>query len=212
MPRLKPDTQQARREHILDAAELCFARSGFHRTTMQDICREAVVSPGAVYVYFKSKEDLIAGITERDRSKLASQLADVAHASDLVSALGLLGESYAVTEPRHKQQLFVEIGCHAMRDGPVGEIFRGCDAFVRQEFEGLFSRALSEGKIAPSVDVETLATAVCMIGDGLFWRRATDPNFDAAKMVPIVTALVAGLINPIASAPAAVERATEVQS
>ena len=41
MPKLKPSTQAARREHILDAAERCFARSGFHRTTMQDICREA---------------------------------------------------------------------------------------------------------------------------------------------------------------------------
>ena len=62
MPKLKPDTQRARREHILDAAEHCFARAGFHRTTMQDICKEAGVSPGALYVYFDSKEALIAGI------------------------------------------------------------------------------------------------------------------------------------------------------
>ena len=47
MPKLKPDTQRARREHILDAAEICFASNGFHRTTMHDICRQAGVSPGA---------------------------------------------------------------------------------------------------------------------------------------------------------------------
>ena len=56
MPKLKPDTQRARREHILDAAEVCFARAGFHRTTMQDICKEALISPGALYVYFTSRK------------------------------------------------------------------------------------------------------------------------------------------------------------
>ena len=78
MPKLKSETQNARREHILDAAERCFARTGFHRTTMQDICKMAGVSPGALYVYFDSKEALIAGITERDRAEFAEQIVAVA--------------------------------------------------------------------------------------------------------------------------------------
>lgn len=200
MPKLKPDTQHARREHILDAAERCFARTGFHRTTMQDICRDASVSPGALYVYFASKEDLIAGITERDRTKLATQLAHVAQSPDLMGALRRLGEHYAIEEPRHKQQLVVEIGCHSMRDGPVGEIFRSCDTFVLAQFEAVFARAHAEGKIAPSVDYRTLAHAVAVVGDGLFWRRAVDPNFDAAKIIPVVTAMLAALINPVMTA------------
>ena len=68
MPKLKPDVQRARSEHILDAAERCFVRAGFHRTSVHDICKEAGVSPGALYVYFDSKEALIAGISERDRA------------------------------------------------------------------------------------------------------------------------------------------------
>jgi AcrR family transcriptional regulator len=92
MPRLKPSTQAARREHILDAAERCIARAGFHRATMQDIGREAGVSLGALYVYFKSKESLIAGIAERDRAKLQGEFAGLAQADDLVAAIGKLGE------------------------------------------------------------------------------------------------------------------------
>ena len=69
MPKLKPDTQRARREHILDAALTRFARGGFHATTIHTICREAGVSPGALYVYFDSKEALIAGLCERDRAQ-----------------------------------------------------------------------------------------------------------------------------------------------
>ena len=92
MPKLKPDTQRARREHILDAAERCFARAGFHRCTMHDICKEAGISPGALYVYFSSKEELIAGIAERDRSRLAGELAEISKSPDLLAALGQRGE------------------------------------------------------------------------------------------------------------------------
>jgi TetR/AcrR family transcriptional regulator, repressor for uid operon len=197
MPKLKPDTQRARREHILDAAELCFAATGFHRTTMHDICRRAEVSPGALYVHFASKEDLIAGITERDRAKLAAGLAEVAKAPDLLAALSQLGQHYAVEEPRFKQQLVIEIGCQSMRDGPVGAIFRATDLFVVDQFEALFRRATAEGKIRPTLDARTLAQTIAVLGDGLFWRRAVVPDFDAAKMVPVITALIGSLINPV---------------
>ena len=184
---------------------------------MADICREAAVSPGALYVYFASKEDLIAGITERDRAKLADGLAEVAKAPDLLAALQRLGEHYAVEEPRYKQQLVIEIGCQSMRDGPVGAIFRATDAFVLDQFEALFRRAAAEGKIAPRLDARTLANVVAVVGDGLFWRRAVDPGFDAKTMVPVVTALIGSLINPVPpallpAAPASAVRSCESES
>jgi AcrR family transcriptional regulator len=197
MPKLKPDTQRARREHILDAAELCFARAGFHRTTMQDICAEAAISPGALYVYFSSKEELIAGISERDRTKLAGQLAELAKAPDLMAALARLGEHYTVDEPQYKSVLCIEIGCEATRNPVVGEIFRSVDNFCLESFKQLFARAHAEGKIAPELDTATLAQIIAVIGDGLFWRRAVDPNFDAAKLIPAITDLVRTLINPV---------------
>ena len=60
MPKVTDAHLEARRQQILDAASACFARQGFHQTTMQDICRKAELSPGAVYRYFASKEDIIA--------------------------------------------------------------------------------------------------------------------------------------------------------
>ena len=53
------DVQAARREQILDAAEACFVRNGFHRTTMSDLAREAAMSPGNFYRYFASKEYIV---------------------------------------------------------------------------------------------------------------------------------------------------------
>lgn len=197
MPRLKPDTREARREHILDAAEVCFARSGFHRTTMRDICLEAAISPGALYLHFDSKEKLIAGITGRDRVKLAGELAEVAKAPDLVAALARLGEHYTVEQPHHKRVLFVEIGAESTRNTAVGEIFRAVDKDCCASFESLFHRAAEEGRIAPRFEVAQIAQVLALIGDGLFWRRAVDPTFDAKQVLPIITALVGMIINPV---------------
>lgn len=196
MPKLKPDTQKARRDNILDAAELCFARSGFHATTMQHICAEAGVSAGAVYVYFKSKEDLIAGIAERDRNKLAEQMKGLAQAPDLIAALGVLGEHYAVEEPRHKRLLCIEIGCEATRNDEVGRIFRSVDDFCRRSFEELLSKAKDQGRIDPAVGTAQLAQLIAVIGDGLFWRRAVDPGFDAKALMPAILTLIETLLNP----------------
>lgn len=198
MPKLKPATHAARRAHILDAAEICFAAAGFHGTSMLDICTRAGVSAGAVYVYFKSKEDLIAGIADRDRAKITAQLKEMAEAPDLLSALARLGEHYAIEEPHYKRVLCIEIGAESTRNPAVGEIFRTVDSACKQQFEELFRRAAEEGRIAPSVDPETLARIIAVIGDGLFWRRAIDPTFDAASVLPALILLIGSIVNPVA--------------
>src|SRR5262245_37867956 len=195
MPKLNPETQAARRAHILDAAELCFARAGFHRTSMHDICREAGVSAGALYVYFASKEDLIAGIAERDRAKLAGELAELAKSPDLSTALGKLGEHYAVEEPAHKRLMCIEIGLESTRNEAVGAIYRSVDRYVLESLEQLFRRAAMEGRIKPVLDAHMLAQVMAVLGDGLFWRRAVDPAFDAKSVLPAITGIVAGLLN-----------------
>ena len=197
MPRLKPDVQRKRREHILDAAELCFAQAGFHRTTMQDICREARVSPGALYIYFNSKEALIAGIAERDRAAFQSRFAALADSPDVMAALSEMGNQYFVDEPVHKRKLCVEIGLEATRNDVVGEIYRSVDALVHESFEALFQRLKDDGRIRPSLDIPVLASVFMTIGDGLFWRRATDPGFDPKATLPAVMQVIGALLNPI---------------
>jgi len=210
MPRLSPATQAARREHILDAAERCFARSGFHRTTMHDICKEAGISAGALYVYFPSKEALIAGISERDRAEFAKRLAVLAEAPDFLRALSVLGEQYFLEEPAHKRLMCVEIGVESTRNPQVGEIYRGVDRFVLAGFEKLFQRLKDEGRIDPSLDIRTLARVFITIGDGLFWRRAVDPDFDAKTVLPAVVQLIGTLLNVKPATPASSNPKAEV--
>jgi AcrR family transcriptional regulator len=196
MPKLKPATQRARREHILDAAEICFARSGFHRTTMQDICKEALISPGALYVYFASKEELIAGLAERDRAEFQERFAELSQAPDFMKALGALGERYFVEEPAHKRTMCLEIGLESTRNAKVGDIYRAVDRYVAESFEKLFARLAAEGRIAPDMDVPTVAKVFSVLGDGLFMRRALDPDFEPDVVIPAVMKLVEKLLGP----------------
>lgn len=62
MARVSQAHLDARRRQILDGAAVCFARNGFHATSMQDVLKEVDLSAGAVYRYFGGKEELIAAI------------------------------------------------------------------------------------------------------------------------------------------------------
>ena len=38
-----------------------------------------------------------------------------------------------------------------------------------------------------------------VIGDGMFWRRAVDPNFDAKAVMPVLTGILSNLFNPVST-------------
>lgn len=201
MPKLKPDTQRARREHILDAALTCFARGGFHATTMQDICKEAGVSPGAVYIYFDSKEALIAGLCERDRAEFAERFAKLSAAPNFIEALTAIGEHYFVDEHPDRHRFVVEMGVESTRNPRIREIFMGVDKYCCDSFEALFYRLKDEGRIAPRIPIPVLARVFSVLGDGMFWRRAIDPNTDMREILPAITEFVGYMMNPVEHIP-----------
>jgi TetR/AcrR family fatty acid metabolism transcriptional regulator len=54
-----------KRERILSAAERIFARHGFFAAKVSDVAKEAGVADGTIYLYFKSKDDLLISLFER---------------------------------------------------------------------------------------------------------------------------------------------------
>lgn len=59
----KKREKEGRRRQILSAAKLLFSNHGFHQTTMEEIANEAELSPGTLYLYFKSKDELFAELS-----------------------------------------------------------------------------------------------------------------------------------------------------
>jgi AcrR family transcriptional regulator len=196
MAKLSPETLRERSDHILDAAERCFARAGFHRTTMQDICREAEVSPGALYIYFNSKEALIAGICERERAEFASRFSEMPVGDDFMGALAELGRQF-LADPLHRRRLCIEVGIEATRNPKVGEIHKSVEGFIRESFRDLFAKLEADGRITPAFDIDTVVEAFLTIADGMLWRRAVDAEFDADVVLPPILVAVAALLRPV---------------
>lgn len=61
----KTRERERRRQQILVAAKRVFTQKGYEKSTMEDIAREAELSPGTLYLYFKSKDELYASLCLR---------------------------------------------------------------------------------------------------------------------------------------------------
>jgi AcrR family transcriptional regulator len=95
MPKVTDRYLEDRKNEIIDAAEACFLRKGFHQSTMQDICRESGLSPGAIYRYFRSKNDIIAAVIGRSTERRAALIQQARDSySEAAQALEAIGEQF----------------------------------------------------------------------------------------------------------------------
>src|SRR5689334_17400016 len=102
MPKITEAQRESRRQLILDAALTCFSRDGFHATTTADIVRESGVSQGTLYLYFATKDDIVAALAD-DRQQGEAFLNALAQSEpDPVQGLFMMLELYGRTlsDPR----------------------------------------------------------------------------------------------------------------
>jgi AcrR family transcriptional regulator len=188
-----------RRTRILDAAESCFVRSGFHCTTMQDVAAEAKMSPGNLYRYFPSKDAMAAGLAERDRAQVANDFNALVGSENFLESFAQLGRKHFEEKPREKAILCLEIWAEATRNPTFAAVTHEFERDVVSRMEALFRQAQENGLIAPEVNVRSLAVLVSTLADGLFVRRAILPDFaperEIAAVMAVVEAAFAGRIN-----------------
>src|SRR5688572_14907289 len=170
MRRANTQLQSDRRAEILDAAQRCFARSGFHQASIQDICAEAGMSPGNLYRYFPSKEAIIAGISERNRNEAAANFAAVNQAPDFFTGFAALGRQYLVERSDDEIALCLEIMAESRRNPEIGRIYQTIDADVRAGLIAVLRTAAEQGEIPSDLDFEKVVTVLLALGDGIEWR------------------------------------------
>jgi TetR/AcrR family transcriptional regulator, repressor for uid operon len=185
MRRANVQLQSDRRAEILAAAQRCFVRSGFHGASMQEICAEAGMSPGNLYRYFPSKEALVAGIAERDRAEVAQEFASVDLSHGFFAVLEAMAHHHFAEKPTEQVLLCTEVMTEARRNRDIARIHEAFDADVKKWLTDLLRAAAEHGDIPGDIDFDAAITMLMIIADGIWWRRALDPHFDPASMVPM---------------------------
>ena len=185
------------RQRIIDAAVACFARDGFHGASMQEICTEAGMSPGALYRYFPSKVAIIAAIAEAERANHAAFFERMAEADDPVEALAGIGIDTLeqMLAGRHAA-LCAEITAEAIRNTDIRAMFDRNIREARAAVVAALRRGQARGVVDPTLDVETACQLIMAMGDGLCMHQALDPTLTAARFRPVLQLLVRRFLRP----------------
>jgi AcrR family transcriptional regulator len=199
MPKVSEEYLEARRQEILDAAITCFTRNGFHKTSMDDICREAEVSPGALYRYFTSKEEIIEAAARKGTElELTSWVEEeAARFDDFLELTELFtGFYFQVIEQRDEFQMVIKLRLRAWAEALQNPEVKE-EVLDRWEqriglSEQMVRRAQELGQINPDLDPGAVARVMQAIDDGftLFWT--INPDFDIWKFREAQLALYGG--------------------
>jgi len=114
-----------RRSQIIDAALVCFAKRGFHQTSMHDISAEAGISVGLIYRYFENKEAVISAMADRHKKEIGELLGRARQAPTLLEALEILFTAHCCeSEPRVISAFVVDLYAEASRNPRVADLVR----------------------------------------------------------------------------------------
>jgi AcrR family transcriptional regulator len=199
MPKVSEEHRNNRRQQIVDAAIACFARDGFHRATMQDICREAGLSPGGVYRYFASKDELIEAIADQRHAREAGFMAQARDVGGGAEGLRRLGRAFfsslADPDERRRRRLGVQVWAEALLNPEIHKlVMRGTDV-PRQVIADLVREAQERDELASELDPDSVGRVMTALFQGFILQQAWDEHADVAAYLETVEAFFDALLS-----------------
>ncbi len=156
MPKVVPEYKEAAKSKIVEAARVVFGKKGYHDATMDDVAKEVGVSKGALYSYFKSKEDLLKEISHQGHQTLRTILGETGACKNLEVALE---QVYATITGKYKTNLHThfEIVALASHDANIRKIvFKDYQKDI-DAIEAFVNEKKKQGVIRMDVNARVLA-------------------------------------------------------
>ncbi|MCM3573070.1 TetR/AcrR family transcriptional regulator [Mesobacillus subterraneus] len=156
-PIVSEEYKEKKRQEILQSAHVCFAEKGFEASTVDDIVAHSGLSKGAIYNYFKSKDEIYLALMEGQTNNSGSEFAKaIAERKTALDKLNYLFEAYQDNDPNdeeNKGQAIVhfEFRLYSTRNPKLKKVLtdRYKDFFV-----SLLTRIINEGQIAGEFNKE----------------------------------------------------------
>jgi AcrR family transcriptional regulator len=197
LPKISERRRESRRQEVLDAALACFSENGFHQTGMADIVARSGMSHGAVYGYFRAKDDIIEALAADRHQSEALLNSVVQKAEDPVEALRALVRAYAeaLTDPAGAPMR--RVGIHgwaeALRNRRVhARVVEGI-AIPRTLIVGLVERAQRMGRLPRSLSADSVARSLIALFQGFVLQVAWGEAIAVDSCIAVVDAMLLGL-------------------
>jgi AcrR family transcriptional regulator len=187
MPKVSQEHREARRQQILDAALECFAREGFHRTTMQEIVQQSELSPGAIYSYFKSKEEIIIALADERHAQEKALISVAGEQEDAGKILRDLGQSFLGAlldaDEQKRRRVGVQLWAEALRNPQLLAIVRRGVDEPRRQFAALLSDLQQRGEFPARLSPDATARMMIALFQGFILQQAWDEQADVSSYI-----------------------------
>ena len=196
MPKVTEEHRLARRAQIVAAARTCVIEEGFHKTTMADVIRESGLSAGAVYGYFKSKEEIVGAIAEDALSTIDVVFEQLLASGPPLTPLAALEATIehvvkvAEAPGGDVTRVAVQAWAEALRNDEIREVAKGKYCQLREHFLEVARRAQADGTIDPDVPPEHVAQAMFGMIPGFVLQRLLIGDVTPATYIAGLRALL----------------------
>jgi AcrR family transcriptional regulator len=160
MPKLKEAIFLEKRQHILMCARQVFASQGYEATKIQHILAAASISNGALFVYFKSKKEILLAIIDENlglfRQRI-EEIADSSHEIECEEAFVMLLELVRSISLGAGRAMSLHVWSAAMVDEEIKLRMQMHYLKILSAITQLLSNLQKERKLAKSVKVTKAA-------------------------------------------------------
>jgi TetR/AcrR family transcriptional repressor of uid operon len=201
--KIDPVKYEEKRGEILEAAERCFERHGFHGATIAQICAEAKISPGHLYHYFETKESIIGAIVSAGLEYVRARAAQIPESANPIAAVVAEIEHFNADYKRSGPGILLDMLAEAGRDPAIGKLLQDSSTSMRDLMADLLKRGQASGQIDPQLDTETTAAVLLSIIDSSKALAARAPTLDAKRRAKVVEQMITRFLSPPGGALAA---------